>query len=124
MRTIIAVLFWILVSIISIPLYLVELVVRCFSRDLEYKIAHWVTVTAFKVWLFIAGTKLTVTGMEKIPKDVKAMQFVSNHRGFFDIIALTSVLPVPHKKNTKKVFFEFNSFLIVLILFRKHHKKF
>lgn len=94
MRLILCVIFWILVSIISIPLYLLELIFHKVSPGLEHRLAQFMTIMAFKIWLFFAGTKLTVTGIEEVPFDRPCM-FVSNHRGFFDIIVLISLLKCP-----------------------------
>lgn len=94
MRLILCVIFWILVSIISIPLYLVALILRLINTKAEHSFAQFVTITAFKIWLFFSGTKITVTGIEKVPFD-KACMFVSNHRGFFDIIVLISLMKSP-----------------------------
>lgn len=44
---------------------------------------------AFKILLFLAGTKLTVIGEEKIPRDVPVL-YVGNHRSYFDIVSTGS----------------------------------
>ena len=40
---------------------------------------------AFRVILFICGTKVTVIGEENVPKD-QAVLYIGNHRSYFDII--------------------------------------
>lgn len=94
MRLILCVIFWILVSIISIPLYLIELIFHWANPKLEHGFAQLVTIIAFKTWLFLAGTTIEITGIEKVPWDRPCM-FVSNHRGFFDIIVLISLMKCP-----------------------------
>ena len=47
---------------------------------------------AFKVMLFIAGTKQIVIGEENVPKD-QAVLYIPNHRSYFDILLLYSRMP-------------------------------
>ena len=42
--------------------------------------------------MFISGAKVTVIGREKIPTD-RAVLYVGNHRGLFDIILSYPFLP-------------------------------
>lgn len=101
MRLILCVIFWILVSIISIPLYPVALILRLTNPKAEHGFAQFITIAAFKVWLFISGAKIEVTGIENVPFD-KACMYVSNHRGFFDIIVLVSLMKSPIFMVSKK----------------------
>lgn len=105
MRLIISVIALILIAIISIPLYLIEFIIGLFSYPLEHRIAQWITVAAFRMWIFISGSKVTVTGLENIPKD-GPVEFVANHRGYFDILVLYSYIPkqtfIVAKKELKK----------------------
>lgn len=47
---------------------------------------------AFKVMLFIAGTKQIVIGEENVPKDQPVL-YIPNHRSYFDILLLYSRVP-------------------------------
>lgn len=47
---------------------------------------------AFKVMLFLAGTKQIVIGEENVPKDQPVL-YVPNHRSFFDILMIYSRVP-------------------------------
>ena len=47
---------------------------------------------AFKVMLFIAGTKQIVIGEENVPKDQPVL-YIPNHRSFFDILLIYSKVP-------------------------------
>ena len=47
---------------------------------------------AFKVMLFIAGTKQIVLGEENVPKDQPVL-YIPNHRSYFDILVLYSRMP-------------------------------
>lgn len=94
MRLIICVIYWILVSVISIPLYPVAFILRLTNPKAEHAFAQFITVIAFKTWLFFSGAKIEVTGIENVPAD-KTCMYVSNHRGFFDIIVLVSLIKSP-----------------------------
>lgn len=39
----------------------------------------------FKLILFVAGTKVTVIGEDRIPKDTPVL-YVGNHRSYFDVV--------------------------------------
>ena len=47
---------------------------------------------AFRVMLWIAGTKQIVIGEENVPKD-QAVLYIPNHRSYFDILLLYSRMP-------------------------------
>lgn len=85
LRTILALLFAILYLIIGIPVLAVEWVIGKFNRQAadisQLRMVQW----AFKVILFICGTKITVIGEEHVPTDVPVL-YIGNHRSYFDII--------------------------------------
>ena len=84
-RLILALLFAILYLIIGIPVLGVEWIIAKFNKqaaDLgQLRMVQW----AFRVILFICGTKVTVIGEENVPKD-QAVLYVANHRSYFDIL--------------------------------------
>ena len=84
-RLILALLFAILYLIIGIPVLGVEWIIAKFNKqaaDLgQLRMVQW----AFRVILFICGTKVTVIGEENVPKD-QAVLYIGNHRSYFDII--------------------------------------
>ncbi|MDO5422331.1 MAG: lysophospholipid acyltransferase family protein [Eubacteriales bacterium] len=47
---------------------------------------------AFKLILFVAGTKVTVIGAENVPKDQPVL-YIGNHRSYFDILLTYSRCP-------------------------------
>ena len=47
---------------------------------------------AFKVILFLCGTKLTVIGEENVPKDQPVL-YIANHQSYFDIVVSYSRCP-------------------------------
>lgn len=57
----------------------------------------------FRKLLFLAGTKVTVKGLENIPEDTQVL-FVGNHRSYFDIIILHTLVKRPLGFISKKEF--------------------
>ena len=91
MKTIITVLFLLIFFIISIPLFIVEIIIGKINPHLKVKSSQGIVVSAFRIILFLCGIKKTVIGAENVPKD-EAVLYVSNHRSYFDIlIGYTSV---------------------------------
>lgn len=85
LRAILALLFAVLYLIIGIPILGIEWIIGKFNRqaaDLsQLRMVQW----AFRVILFICGTKITVIGEENVPKDEPVL-YIGNHRSYFDII--------------------------------------
>jgi 1-acyl-sn-glycerol-3-phosphate acyltransferases len=91
MRLILALLFLIVFFIISIPLYLIELLIGRFNHHAMVASSQKIVVGAFQIILFICGVKKTVIGVENVPKN-EAVLYISNHRSYFDIpVAYTTV---------------------------------
>ena len=93
-RLILALLFAILYLIIGIPVLGVEWIIAKFNKqaaDLgQLRMVQW----AFRVILFICGTKVTVIGEENVPKD-QAVLYIGNHRSYFDILLPSVRAPRP-----------------------------
>ena len=106
MRTALIILSLIIISVISIPLYLVTFIISKFNPMKSHMFAQKIVSLAFKLWLFIAGTKYEIYGLEKIPRD-EAVMYVCNHRSFFDIILSYAYMPGPtsyvSKQSIKKI---------------------
>jgi 1-acyl-sn-glycerol-3-phosphate acyltransferase len=92
MRTIFVALFLLLFFIISIPLYLVEIIIGKFNPHLKVKSSQAIVVSAFQFILFGCGVKKTVIGLPNIPKN-EAVLYVSNHRSYFDILIGYTTVP-------------------------------
>ena len=92
MRTIIIAISFLVLVIVSIPLLLIELLIRKINEKTAAKIALIVVKVVFKYTLFVSGSKVTVVGKENIPTDQPVL-YAANHRGFFDIILLYSMVP-------------------------------
>ena len=84
-RLILALLFFILYLIIGIPILGIEWIIAKFNKQdadiSQLRMVQW----AFRVVLFICGTKVTVIGEENVPKD-QAVLYIGNHKSYFDII--------------------------------------
>ena len=105
-RTVLIILFLAVFLIVSLP---VQLVLWLLSfkwpkapDHVSYPMVKW----AFRVATVIAGTKLTVTGEERIPTDTPVL-YIPNHRSFFDTVFTYARVPRPTaylaKKETRKV---------------------
>lgn len=77
--------FVLLFLICSIPIWGVEWLIakkHPYAADIsQLRIVQW----AFKVVLFLSGTRITVKGEENVPKE-EAVLYIGNHRGFFDTV--------------------------------------
>lgn len=85
LRVILALLFAVLFLIVGIPILGVEWIIGKFNRQAadisQLRMVQW----AFRVILFICGTRLTIIGEENVPKDEPVL-YIGNHRSYFDII--------------------------------------
>ena len=105
-RSILVALFLLIYLIVSLPIQLVELIIRRFNPDFSNKTSLAFVRFGLRVVTLISGVKLKVDGEENIPDD-RAALFVANHCGFFDIVVtypLTKRLTgYVAKKEIKKV---------------------
>lgn len=92
LRFILALLFVVLFLIITLPWLLIEWIIGHFNMHAKMKISLAMVQWAFKVVLFISGTKLTVLGKENVPSD-KAVLYIANHRSYFDIVINYTLVP-------------------------------
>ncbi len=85
LRLFLALLFAILFLLLSLPILGIEWILSKYNRqasDLrQLRMVQW----AFRVILFLCGTKVTVIGEENVPKDQPVL-YIGNHRSYFDII--------------------------------------
>lgn len=85
LRIIFTAIFVLLFLLLGIPVLLVEWIVGKFNKpaaDLsQLRIVQW----AFRVILFLCGTKLTVIGEENVPTNEPVL-YIGNHRSIFDVI--------------------------------------
>lgn len=92
MKTLFVAIYLLLFFMISIPLYILEMILGKINKRLKVKSSQVIVVTALKMILFICGIKKTVIGRERIPAD-KAVLYVSNHRSYFDILLGYTTVP-------------------------------
>lgn len=84
-RLILVVLFMLLFFIASIPIWAITWLVGRSDPHKADLLCLRIVQAAFKVILFLAGTKVEVYGEEHVPKD-EAVLYIANHRGFFDTV--------------------------------------
>lgn len=85
MKTILVALFLIIFFIISIPLFLMEIIIGKVNPHTKVKSSQKIVVGAFNMILKMVGVKKTVIGLENVPKN-EAVLYVANHRSYFDIL--------------------------------------
>lgn len=89
-----------ILTVIGLVLYLVLtlavvpfiMLVGVFNREKRDYIFLRMVQWAFKGFLRLAGTKLTVIGEENVPKN-QAVLYVGNHRSYFDVLVTYSRTP-------------------------------
>lgn len=86
---IIFLIFYAIFSLIALPLLALLGRFKTQARD---RAAFKIVTNAFRIILFLAGTRLNVIGKERIPKDSSVL-YIGNHRGFFDIVILYTLVP-------------------------------
>ncbi len=105
-RFIIASIWVVVFLIISIPIILIEWLIGLIWPRAKAVSSQWIVVRAFRVVLFISGTRIKVKGLENIPAD-RAVLYVPNHRSIFDIVVPYCVFPGQTgyiaKKETRRV---------------------
>jgi 1-acyl-sn-glycerol-3-phosphate acyltransferase len=92
MRTIIILILYVILAIISIPAYLIEFIIRKINPMAAAKVAQVIVKGVFNIVMFISGCRKTIVGVENIPKDTPVM-YAANHRGFYDIILAYATVP-------------------------------
>lgn len=106
MRTTIILILYVIITILSIPLYLIEFLVRLINKKAAAKIAQLIVKGVFTFVMFISGCQKTILGVENIPKDTPVM-YAANHRSFYDIILAYATVPnqtaFVSKKEIKKM---------------------
>ncbi len=106
MRSILVLFTLLLFFIITLPAFLVLKLVGVFNPNACAAASQKVINVGFKLVLVTAGVKMTVKGVENIPKD-RACLFTSNHRSYLDVpLGYTTVPGLTGfiaKKEIKKV---------------------
>ncbi len=92
MRTIVILILYVIISILSIPMYLVEAILRCIDRRWAARLAQWIVKGAFNLVMLVSGCHKTILGVERIPTDTPVL-YAANHRSFYDIILAYATVP-------------------------------
>ncbi len=92
MRTFLILIAYIIISILSIPAYLIEFIIRAINPMAAARLAQLAVKGAFSLVMFISGCKKTIVGLENIPRDTPVM-YAANHRSFYDIILAYATVP-------------------------------
>ena len=105
-RIILALLFVIIFLLVSLILIPISYIIELFSKPAADRYSQAMISWAFSVVGFIAGARVTVIGLEKVPRD-EAVLYVSNHRSIFDVVLIYANMFRPTgivaKKEIKKV---------------------
>ncbi len=92
MRTIIILVLYIIISVLSIPLYLVEFLIRKINEKAAAKVAQTIVRHVFNLVMALSGCKKTIVGVERIPSGTPVM-YAANHRSFYDIVLAYATVP-------------------------------
>ena len=105
-RFICVVLFVVGFLILSIPALAVEWILGKVNMEWKNRSSLAIIRRAFQIVLRITGVSVTVMGRENIPAD-EAVLFVGNHRSFFDILLIYTLMKRPTgfvaKKETGRI---------------------
>ena len=101
MRTIIVVLFLLLYTIVSLPMYLIGFILGKMDPKKKVRMSQRFVAGGFRCILFLSGVKVTVKGKENQIHD-KAALYVFNHRSFFYIVVGYATAPIPSAFVSKK----------------------
>ncbi len=93
MRSLLIILFMVLYTVFSLPLWLVAWIVRKTKGDrAAHAFSQPIVNFGWRALLFLAGSKVEVVGKENIPDE--PVLFVSNHRSYWDIMVI--YISTPH----------------------------
>lgn len=101
LRFILTATFVVLFLILSIPLMFITWIIGKVNPDVKSRSSLAIVNWAFRVVVFLSGTKVIALGEENIPKDT-AVLYVGNHRSFYDIILTYIRVPRPTGYVAKK----------------------
>ena len=93
--------FVVLFLVCSIPLLIIEWIIGKFNMDIKNRSSLAIVLWAFRVCLFLAGTRVDYRGEENVPKDEPVL-YIGNHRSYFDILITYVRVPRPTGYIAKK----------------------
>lgn len=71
--------------ILTLPILLIEWIIGKFNPSLSDRSSLFCVQCVFRMCLWIAGTKVTTIGLERVPQDTPVL-YIGNHRSYFDIL--------------------------------------
>lgn len=92
MRTIMILILYVIIAILSLPFYLVEAILRLINERAAARLAQTIVKGAFNLVMLVSGCKKTIIGVENIPIGTPVM-YAANHRSFYDIILAYATVP-------------------------------
>ncbi len=92
-RLVFAAIFVVLFLICSIPIFGIEWLIGKFNPTLRDRSGLHIVQWAFRVVIFIAGTRLIKIGEENLPKEDEGVVYIVNHRSIFDIVYTYPICP-------------------------------
>lgn len=103
MLRLILIFLWIFLSLVlvGLPALIVFWIIGLFNPALKQKLAQGYAVFISGGITFLAGEKITVHGLENLPRD-RAYLLISNHRSLFDIFSAYRFFPGPCASVSKK----------------------
>ena len=73
MRTIIILILYVIITILSIPCYLIEWIIRLINPMASAKIAQVIVKGVFNLVMFVSGCRKEIVVLERIPRDTPVM---------------------------------------------------
>lgn len=92
-RFILIIIMFIITCILTIFVYPFSLLAGLFKRRWRDMIALRFVQFELRIGRILSGAKLEYIGLEYLPKKGESVVYISNHRGFFDIIATYPIFP-------------------------------
>lgn len=92
LRFIVVILVVAIYFIIGVPAFAVIWLVGLVSMKTRDKMSKGIIWLYLKGISFLSGVKLTVKGLDNVPKD-RSVLYVGNHQGFFDVILTYPIMP-------------------------------
>ena len=91
-RTLFVLLSAVVFLIATLPVLLILWIIGKFNPDKSDRAAYHMICFIFRVIAFFSGAKVTMVGLDRIPKDT-AVVYTANHRSIFDVILTYYRLP-------------------------------
>ncbi len=102
-RFILVALFLLCFGIVSIPMILIELILRkCAPKAFE-RSSYAYVYGSLRIISFLSGIRIEQIGRDKVPQD-QAVLYVANHRSMFDVVLTYPLLPYGSGYISKKEF--------------------